>query len=79
MKGAELNNSDPTYIEMEINNGVMTAELPSPVANWEAGKQYIVNVLYNNDELVIEQVSIRVWQTQICEVPGSNLPEDTGL
>lgn len=79
VKGAELNNSDPTYIEMEINNGVMTAELPSPVANWEAGKQYIVNVLYNNDELVIEQVSIRVWQTQICEVPGSNLPEDTGL
>lgn len=78
VKGAELNNSDPTYIEMEINDYVLTAELPSPASNWESGKQYIVNVLYNNDELVIDEVAIRVWQTQICEVPGSNLPEDQG-
>lgn len=77
-KGTELNNSDPTMIEMEINGNTLTAQMPETVSNWVSGKQYVLNVLYNNDEIVIESVSIRNWQTEIVDVPGSNLPDDKG-
>lgn len=77
-KGAELSNTDPTMIDMEINGNTLSTQMPETVSNWESGKQYVLNVLYKNDQLVIESVSIRNWQTESFDVPGSNLPDDKG-
>lgn len=67
-KAGAIDNSAPTYIEIGINEGVYTAELPLAVSDWEGGKQYTVNIIYNNDVLLIESVSIRLWQTQQMDI-----------
>ena len=63
-----MDSSAPTYIEIGINEGVYTAELPLAVSDWEGGKRYTVNVIYNNDVLLIECVSIRLWPTQQLDI-----------
>lgn len=67
-KALSVDSSSPTYIEIGINDGVYSAELPKTVSDWEGGKQYTLNVIYNNDVLVIESVSIRLWQTERLEI-----------
>ena len=67
-KASTVDLSSPTYIELGINNSTFSAQLPKAVSDWESGNHYTVNVIYNNDVVTIESVSIRPWKTEHLEI-----------
>lgn len=67
-KAATVDLSSPTYLELMINDSPFSAELPKAVNDWESGNHYTINVIYNNDVVTIESVSIRPWNTEHLEI-----------